>query len=102
MPATALEGLVPVTFVMQEVRQCRQYERTKTALLPVHLLQRLALEHKVKKTLRQILGLVDIVSSMAHESIDRIPITAAEPLERGGRRRGVGSHRRQHHAPIGG
>jgi hypothetical protein len=76
-----LQPLRIAPVVGEEVFHRSEQERTKTSFFWTHSAEGLVCDKPQKKTLREILRCMRIVTSPAHKDIKRIPISAAQPLE---------------------
>ena len=82
MRAAAFQGAAFVPFVRQKMRERGEEERAKFSLLSVGFLESVLLEQPGEESLREVLGFVRIRAAPPNKSVNGIPITAAEDLER--------------------
>jgi hypothetical protein len=76
--AAALERLLAVISVPQEILQGGQQKGSELAFLSIDARVDLVFDQISKKTLGQVLGIVHGVPAAAHESIKRRPIDLAQ------------------------
>ena len=69
---------------------------------PRRRLQVILLQQPRKEALRQVLRVVGRAALPPQKGVERIPVGAAERLQRGGRARGARLPRREHDRPMGG
>ena len=91
-----------VLLVGQEVTQAGQQERTEPALLAIHLGEIIFLKQAGEKALRQIFGICDVITQAPNISIQRMPISAAEPFHSRFSVRPEALAGGQHLAPVSG
>lgn len=102
--ASAFERLLTFARVREEMLERREQERTEFPQLPVRPQVDFVLDQIGKKSLGQVLGVVDGVTAAADIGVERRPVSLAKLRQGGARRLGVclRSSRGRDHAPVRG
>jgi len=98
----SLQRLGPLPLVRKEVLERGEQERAEPPLRGIHRLQEIPLQEMCEEGLGQVSGGLGIVASAAGVGVKRVPVGAAQRLERVARLRTRMASRREHHAPLGG
>src|SRR6185369_9370176 len=100
--AAPLFGLSLPPFIRQEMLQGSEQEGTELSLFGVDGAEVILFQHPGEEFLGQILRFVDLVTAVANESVEGIPVGAAEILQGSLGLRGVTLAGSQYHGPLGG
>ena len=102
LSATALERLLAVGKVREEIFQRGKKKRSKPAFLPIDTFVDFVFDQVGEKALREILRIVHAVSAATHETVQRRPVSLAKLRKRGLRNRRfcLASPRRENRAPV--